>query len=263
MKFKCLFLCAIMSLAHAHVVKFIIVTPTYNNEQWCIQNIESVVEQVCDNPWHMVIVDDASTDGTGKKIEDYKNSHGLVNKITLISNSERKGALKNIYEVVHSLPDDVVVVLLDGDDHLAGKRALWRIAQAYNNHKIWMTYGNFKTASPDRRNFCRPFPQEVMQQNTFRSYEWVSSHPRTFYSWLFKKIKIEDLAIDKKFFPVAWDLAIMFPMLEMSSKGHIGFISDVLYVYNNQNPLNDHKINPGFQQWCNKHIRAKKPYQPL
>jgi hypothetical protein len=80
---------------------------------------------------------------------------------------------------------------------------------------------------------------------------------------LFKKINKEDLMYEGKFYPVTCDLAIMFPLLEMASRGHIRFIPDVLYVYRNNIPSNDHRAQPGRQQWFDQLIRGKSKYQPL
>jgi hypothetical protein len=55
----------------------------------------------------------------------------------------------------------------------------------------------------------------------------------------------------------------MFPMLEMSGEEHYRFLPDILYIYNESNPLNDHKVNmANVTQTVNK-IRAKKPYSKL
>lgn len=49
------------------------------------------------------------------------------------------------------------------------------------------------------------------------------------------------------FYRMAWDQAMMFPMLEMS--GHRAkFISDVPYIYNAANPINDCKVDRQLQR---------------
>lgn len=61
---------------------------------------------------------------------------------------------------------------------------------------------------------------------------------------------------------MAWDLAFMFPMLEMSSyKSH--YVKDMLYAYNLVNPLNDHKVDNTYQVKLEKEIRSKEKYKPL
>jgi hypothetical protein len=62
--------------------------------------------------------------------------------------------------------------------------------------------------------------------------------------------------------PMAWDQALMFPMLEMA--GHRAkFIPDILYTYNAANPINDAKVNRALQRQCETAIRQQKPYDRL
>jgi hypothetical protein len=42
---------------------------------------------------------------------------------------------------------------------------------------------------------------------------------------------------------VTGDLSFMFPMLEMSGQEHYRFMEEINYVYNEQNPINDHKVD--------------------
>jgi hypothetical protein len=87
---------------------------------------------------------------------------------------------------------------------------------------------------------------------------------RTWKSWLWKKIKEEDLKdVSGNYWSVAGDLSFMFPMLEMSGKSHFKYIPDVLYIYNESNPLNDHKVNMGIVNVIADKIRSKKPYDKL
>ena len=61
---------------------------------------------------------------------------------------------------------------------------------------------------------------------------------------------------------MAWDLAFMFPMLEMAGT-RSEYIKDILYVYNMSNPLNDHKVDNTKQVRLEREIRLKNPYQVL
>jgi len=242
--------------------QFTIVTPTYNNERYCLRNLQSVVDQTY-LAWRMIIINDCSTDATSTLIHTFVQQNHLESKITIINNTRRKGALKNLYETIHTCPNEHVILTLDGDDWLATPTALARIAQAYEDGTTWLTYGQFMFYPHGRLGFCKPFPQEIMQRKLFRHYDWVSSHPRTFYAWLFKKIAQEDLLFQGKFFPMAWDLAIMLPMLEMASNGHVTCLKDILYIYNDENPLNDHKKNVVFQQKLGHYIARKPAYPTL
>ena len=52
----------------------------------------------------------------------------------------------------------------------------------------------------------------------------------------------------------------MFPMLEMAGNRQ-EFIKDLVYVYNDQNPISDHKIRRKEQILAAKEIREKKRYK--
>lgn len=55
----------------------------------------------------------------------------------------------------------------------------------------------------------------------------------------------------------------MYPMLEMSGEEHYRFISDVNYVYNETNPINEHKVDIGMVNDHANKIRNKKSYKRL
>jgi hypothetical protein len=88
------------------------------------------------------------------------------------------------------------------------------------------------------------FAKKPNDLNDVRKGTFTLSHLRTWKSWLWKKIEQSDLK-DKngKYWEVAGDLSFMYPMIEMSGESHFKFIDEILYVYNESNPLNDHKIN--------------------
>jgi len=79
---------------------------------------------------------------------------------------------------------------------------------------------------------------------------------------LWKKINEEDLKDETgNYWSVAGDLAFMFPMLEMSGMEHFKFLSEKLYVYNESNPINDHKVNMSNVLKTTNIIRNKTPYK--
>ena len=55
----------------------------------------------------------------------------------------------------------------------------------------------------------------------------------------------------------------MFPMVEMSGIEHYKFMNEINYVYNEGNPLNDHKLNFPKVQEVNRIIRNYNPYKKL
>ncbi len=243
-------------------VEFVIVIPSYNNAQWYKSNLDSVLCQKYDH-FEVIYIDDCSCDSTGKLVDFYVRNHSLKDKVHIVHNKRRIGALGNLYKAIHTIADHKVVVTVDGDDQLAHPLVLENLAKEYAPGTIVMTYGDYVCKPVPDKSFCAPFPMHVIEHNNFRSYQWVSSHLRTFYAGLFKKIKKEDLLWKNQFYPMTWDLAMMLPMLEMASKNHFKYISEILYIYNNANPLNDHKVNKELVQRLESQIRSKPRYEPL
>lgn len=237
----------------------VVVIPGFNNKKWFRKNIDSVVEQEYKS-WRAIYTDDCSDDGSGRLVYDYIQQRS--NKITFVQNKTRVGALKNLYDMIHSCDDDDIIVTLDADDWFPNGSVLDRVAEEYEDNNTWLTYGQYKEYPHGTKGCSRQIPPGVIEKSKYRDVGWYSSHLRTFRCWLFKKIKKEDLMYENKFFASAWDLAMMFPMLEMSGK-RAKFIPDVLYVYNTSNPLNDHKVAPKQQKNFARIIRNRNRYKLL
>ena len=238
--------------------KFVVVIPSYKNSQWCIQNITSALNQNY-NQFRIIFTDDCSPDDTFSRVRDVVNSSSKGKIVTLIQNSNRLGALHNLYNMIHSCQDDEIILTLDGDDWFPDNEVLNKLNAVYSNDGIWMTYGQYKNSTDGQSGVAQPYPQHIIDSNQFRHHVWGASHLRTFYSWLFKKIRKEDLMQHGTFFPMTWDFAIMLPMLEMSGS-HSKFLGDILYVYNMDNPINDHKVNINLQHNLDAHIRGMAKY---
>ena len=139
-----------------------------------------------------------------------------------------------------------------------------------------MTYGQYAPLSGRYKGICQPLEynitfndvgDRVVNQLTSQTYRqsgaWVTSHLRTFRSWLWHKIKDEDLRDnDGNYFKVAWDLAFMYPMIEMAGN-HLKFVDKILYFYNDLNPSCDGTVNPQLQIETGKYIQSKPIYKEL
>jgi glycosyltransferase involved in cell wall biosynthesis len=241
--------------------RFVVVIASYNNAQWYKGNLDSVFSQEYDN-YRVIYIDDCSPDNTGALVRQYIDDHEQAERITLICNKERKRALCNLYTAIMSCDDDEIIVLLDGDDKFYYPGVLRYLNTVYADPNVWLTYGQFTRYPSNTTGFNKPIPFEVIQNNSFRSYHPGPSHLRTFYTKLFKLIDVEDLKFEGDFFAMTYDLAMMMPMMEMAGFHH-KFIPDILYVYNEGNPINDHKVSEELQLKCDRIIRSRSPYQKL
>ena len=83
---------------------------------------------------------------------------------------------------------------------------------------------------------------------------------RSFKTHVWNKIDIEDLKDEDGFYKMAYDQAIMLPMLEMSRE-RAEYISEILYVYNRDNPNNVDKVKQQEQYKTAQNIRKKRSYE--
>lgn len=244
-------------------VEFVVIVPSYNNEHWCERNLQSIFSQTYTN-WTLHYIDDHSTDRTGMLVDAYIAARGMQHKCTVVHNQTNLGAMANWYNAVHQYSPKKIIVSVDGDDFLHDAFVLEKLAKVYKDPKVWMTYGShifFPSGQFGIRNGS--LSKEVMKKRLFRQKRWVTSHLRTFYAGLFQKVKKEDFMYKGAFLKTTCDLAIMFPMLEMASQGHIKHMKDILYDYNQSNPISDNVAKRKLQAEMERFIRAKPKYAPL
>lgn len=255
-----LMICFFCSLV-AQEKPMVVIVPSYNNSTWYERNLDSIMQQKYEN-FRVIYIDDCSSDGMSALVQARLNNDPRAAKVTYIRNANRRGALANLYSAIHSCKNEEIVVLVDGDDWFAHSGVLARVNAEYANPEVWLTYGQFQVFPDQRVGENKEIPQGVIIKNVFREYDWCTTHLRTFYAGLFKQVKLEDLLYRGAFFDVTWDMAFMFPMLEMSA-GHFRLINDVLYMYNCGTQNNDFKTKLVSQIHCDKVIRARDKYTPL
>lgn len=241
--------------------RFVIITASYNNKDWYQRNLDSLLNQEYKN-YRIIYIDDKSPDQTGKLVQEYAKELNKQHLINVIINDANIGALANIYNAIHSCDTDEICVLVDGDDALAHNHVLEHLNAVYQDPYVWLTYGQFEWFPERMPGFVFQLPGWVIERNSIREYLWVTSHLRTFYAGLFQKIKKEDLMFNGEFFSKAWDLGIMYPMVEMAAH-HCRFINEILYSYNTANQINDNKVNLTLQDRIDKYIRNQPRYHTI
>jgi hypothetical protein len=144
---------------------------------------------------------------------------------------------------------------------LANPSVLTKLNDIYKDKKIWMTHGQFIYVTGNYPNWHHEVSENDWLE--IRSIPWSTTALRTFYTWLFKEIKVTDLQYKGEFIQVAGDLAIMFPIAEMTGKDRAIFIPDIMYIYRNNLPSNDHNIDLTKQLEMEKIIRSFPKYERL
>ena len=210
--------------------------------------------------WEAYVSIDPCGDDTFAKALEAKGNDPRI-KITL--NDQRLYAMTNLVRAIarsNAQPEDVIVNL-DGDDWLYTPRALQIIADTYSANDCWMTYGSWVSNVsyvPGR------LPAYAENTTDFRSAEWLGTAVRTWKKWLWDLIDDNDLRNeDGGYFSIVEDLAVMFPMLEMSGTSKAKHIPEILMLYNRANPACVANARRDEMERITEYLRNKPSYRRL
>jgi glycosyltransferase involved in cell wall biosynthesis len=237
----------------------VILTGFYNAEKYIERSLLSIMSQRFKD-FTCYITHDMSTDNSVNIVKELIKDD---NRFILIDNYEKKlyqaGNFDNVIRYNKNINDDEVLVEVDGDDWLPDSNVLTRINEVYSNPNVWIANGSFKYS-----NGTPGFAKPQTNFENLRSQFFTASHIRTWKAFLWRKIKEEDLKDENgNYWQWSGDLCFMFPMLEMSGEEHYRFMNEINYVYNAENPINEHKVNMGMVTNHSSMIRAKKPYNKI
>jgi glycosyltransferase involved in cell wall biosynthesis len=93
----------------------------------------------------VVVINDASSDGSGEVYRKYFAYHRIDKKhYTYIENTRRVTALHNIYLAsIHHCSKDSIVITIDADDEFVGRNVLNVFNWGYRTKKSGVIYTNF------------------------------------------------------------------------------------------------------------------------
>lgn len=246
---------------------FVIHICSFNNSPWVERNLDSLFMQQYTN-YRVIYVDDQSDDGTAELVRDYIKKHRVADKVTLVENKVRARKMKNMYSTMRLCEDHEIIVQLDGDDWFSDDQVLNRLNKAYQTQDIWLTYGSYNDYPSNKRGYCAPTPPLWVERKLFRKRKWLYMHPRSFYAWLFKAIKVQDhiceLAKDYQgqFYPSADDQTSFWCMIEMAGN-RFAYLPEISYICNRGNPLSGRIFENPLQSACGGDARRRAPYETL
>lgn len=236
----------------------IILTTAFNCENFIEKSLSSILNQSYKD-FRCFITDDLSTDET---VQRAKKIVAGDSRFKIIENKQKfyqPGNYDQILRNYSDIDDDEVIIEVDGDDWLPDEDVFYRINNVYRNKNIWIANGSFMYHtgmvgfSKKQRNF-----------DSLRLERFTASHIRTWRAFLWRKINQDDLKDENgKYWKISGDLSFMLPMLEMSGPEHYTFMPEINYVYNESNPLNDHKVDIQAVFEVADKIRKKPKYSKI
>ncbi len=234
--------------------KISVVTPVYNAEKYIERCIRSVAQQDYSN-YTMYIIDDSSTDDTVAVICRTLDTlpRELQKRFIVVENDVNKGAVCNQVETIVNKCGDDIVMLLDGDDWLVNDPSIFDKYNNIYNTGAEFTYGSCWSVADNIPLIAQPYPPEVKKNKTYREYKFnwnmPYTHLRTFKGslmqgyihehgyWAFK------CPATFEWLKAGGDTAVFYSMIEYADPDKVVCVPDVVYHYNDANPLNDYKVN--------------------
>jgi len=238
-----------------------ILTGLYNAEKYIERCINSIKMQSFLD-WTCYITHDFSTD---KSVEIIKKAIDDDARFVLMPDNDKKvyqvGNFDKSIRYNTDVQDNEVMVEVDGDDYLPDANVFKRINAVYENQNIWIATGSFIFDITGQFGY---FSLPQTDFDNLRTSRFTASHIRTWRAFLWRAIKEEDLKDENgNYWQWSGDVSFMFPMLEMAGAKHYTYMRDINYVYNNFNPINEHKVDMRMVNDHASRIRAKPKYNLL
>lgn len=238
-------------------MKIIVLTTAYNCETWIQKCLRSIQDQTFTN-FECYILNDLSTDGTSQSAEEIAKKD---DRFIVVNNTKKLYQPGNYDQILRSdkVSDDDIAIQVDGDDWLPDNLVFERISKEYENPDTWLTYGQFQY-SDGRAGFAKAITPETNP----RTSHFGLCALRSWKVFLWRRIAKQDLFDETGWYAKrGGDTFFMFPMVEMATHKHIKFTPQINYIYNEDNPINDHKVSAAEQNKCANFARSKKPYPSI
>ena len=240
-------------------MKMIVLVGFYNAEYYVERSISSIMSQSYKD-FTCYITHDLSTD---KSIDLIKAMIKDDDRFIIMPDYEKKlyqtGNFDRSIRNNPNIDDNDICVEVDGDDWLPDTNVFQRIWNLYQDNDVWIANGSFAYI-----NGALGFSKKQEDFENIRTGRFTASHIRTWRAFLWRAIKEEDLKDENgDYWQWSGDVCFMFPMLEMAGSDHYEFMVDINYVYNGENPINEHKVDMRMVTDHATRIRQKTPYKLL
>lgn len=198
-----------------------VIIPVFNRVRTVKDAVESALNQKCDFPYNVIVVDNHSSDGTTQLLAEMAAKDSRVVHIIPAKYDLGIGGCWNL--AVHSEQCGQFAVQLDSDDLYSGPDTLSKIVNAFHEQKCAMVVGTYQMTDFN----MNPIPPGVIDHR-----EWTEENgrnnalringlgaPRAFWTPLLRTINLPNTSYGE-------DYALG---LRISREYRIGRIYDVLY----------------------------------
>ena len=245
-----------------------VITAVYNAEAYIEKCIRSIAAQDY-TEYRVFIIDDCSTDNTLQVANDtvaslppWQRHHFEV----FSRHSENVGAVANHFNLIKNYVEEQIVMIIDGDDWLVNDPNIFSMYNNLYEEGAEFTYGSCWSVVDNIPLIAQEYPPEVKANKSYRDYKFnwnmPYTHLRTFHSTLVKDLVAEDLMVDGVWPRAGGDTALFYYLLDKADPDKVVCVPEVVYNYNDANPLNDYKVNAKEQNATASKVLNKSPFFP-
>ena len=250
--------------------KIVVISTFYNCQQYISKCIKSVAAQDYDNYEH-ILINDCSTDETANVVLDTLQNlpADLKNKFTFINNSTRQGAVYNQVDAIREITEpNTIVMVLDGDDSLVNDNSIFAYYNAVYDGTTEFTYGSCWSMVDNIPLISQPYPEHIKQTKAYRQHKFnwnmPYTHLRTFKQYLIKDIPDSNFQDESgKWYGAGGDGSTFYSLIEAADPNKVKCLQEIVYNYNDINPLNDYKVNSQEQNTNAAKILKEKKTTPM
>ena len=204
-------------------MKVTVLLTTYNHEKYIAQALDSVLMQETEFDYEIVVLEDCSTDATGKILSAYKRDHPDKIRLRLAERNQRSN--KALAEEFQAAPSQYVA-MLDGDDYWTSPKKLQKQVDFLRAHpECVICFHNAMLVYEDGRV---PIPHNPANQKLFSVLEdlWECC----FIAGPTPMFRKDVLSMFPEWYytmPIGdWPLYVLY-----AQHGRIGYIDELLAVY--------------------------------
>lgn len=232
---------------------FIVVSTGLYNEKLIEANVASVDAQTRQDFTHLLVLDNSPV--SVRALMPSKNRMTVYNQ-------GRNFDAKNTYNVLSQCSGNDVVCIVNADDTIE-PNALEVVGRCFEDESVLMTHGSYRTVSGAPARFNGPYKEG----EDIRLSPWRCSHLKAFRLnlWRYMTQHYRETLMDRKrrFLKTASDVAIMMALYELAGHDRVRYVPEVIYVYNDVNPMNDHKVMKQDQKDMELWIRNRRPLRRM
>ena len=202
-------------------IKLTVCVVTYNQRDYIRECLESIVSQVTDFDFEVVIGDDCSKDGTTEIVHEFQMRH--PERIRMLERKKNLGAVFN-YRDVHLAARGQYVAHMDGDDCMLPGKLQEQVDILDCDKTLSAVFHKLEIIDLSGKSMCRNWPESAPEK--FNTDFLLANHPVVGHSaMMYRNGLLHDLLTDTYNFI---DFRVYF---ELSLLGLLGYIDKPLGRY--------------------------------